>query len=315
MPVEFSTPVGRVVWGHPAHAKQRMDDNNQPVIRANGEKAMQWSFGVAFTKADFQQHIWPYLAQEAATAYPNGAPQSFSWKYVDGDGVDSKGLPFNQREGYAGCYILAISTELQAPPIYKFNGTKYDQLPGEAIKTGDYVSVGIDARVNVPTDPKKKSGLYINPKAVELVGYGTPIVSQGQADPNALFGGRQHQLPAGASATPIGGAGAVGMPGMGQQQPQPGMMQPAMGQPVMQPTMAAQPATQPGMMQPQMQPQMQPAMVQPVMQPQPGMMPPPAHDFVQPGMQQPAMGQPMMQPQMQPGMPAAGGMPGFPPPR
>lgn len=285
MPVEFSTPVGRIVWGHPSNARQRTDDNNLPVVRANGEKAMQWSFGVAFTKAEFQAAIWPYLAQEAATAFPNGTPPSFSWKMTDGDTIDSKGVPFSNREGYAGCIILAISTELQAPPIFKWNGQKYDQLPGEAIKTGDYVSVGIDCRVNVAPDAKKKSGLYINPKAVELVGYGTQIVSQGQADPQALFGGRQHALPPGASATPIGGAQQVGMPGMGMPQ-QPGMMP------------APAPVAAPVYPQPQMapQPQMMPApapMAAPGY-PQPGMMPapapqpqmapgypPPAHDFVQ----------------------------------
>jgi hypothetical protein len=167
----------------------------------------------------------------------------------------------------------------------------------EGIKTGDYVSVGIDCRVNVAADAKKKSGLYINPKAVELVGYGTQIVSQGQADPNALFGGRQHTLPPGASATPIGGGGAVGMPGMGQPAPmqQPGMMPaPApMQQPgYPQPQMAPQPMQQPQMApQPVQQPQMGP---QPMQQPQ--MMPAPAHDFVQgaPG------GMPMQMPGMMP---------------
>lgn len=293
MPSEFTTPVGRIVWGHPGNARQKTDDNNNPVVRQNGEKAMQWSFGVAFDKATFQSQIWPYLHAEAATAFPNGTPPSFSWKMTDGDTVDSKGVPFNQREGYAGCIVLAISTELQAPPIFKFNGTKYDQVPNEAIKCGDYVSVGLDVRVNVPNDPKKKAGLFINPKAVELVGYGTQIVSQGQADPMQLFKGQQHQLPAGASATPIGGGGAVGMPGMGQ----PGM--PMGGQPGMMP---AQPQMQPA------QPQGMPMGGQPMMQPaqpqgmtpmmQPGQMPAPAHDFVQ--------GAPQ-------GMP--GQMPGFMPPR
>jgi hypothetical protein len=154
--------------------------------------------------------------------------------------------------------------------------------------------------VNVAPDAKKKSGLYINPKAVELVGYGTQIVSQGQADPQALFGGRQHTLPPGASATPIGGAQQVGMPGMGMPQ-QPGMMP------------APTPMAAPGYPQPQMAPQPQmmpaPAPVAAPGYPQPGMMPapapqpqmapgypPPAHDFVQGA---PA-GMPMQMPGMMP---------------
>ena len=229
MAIEITTPVGRIVWGHPTKQKPKLDNKRQPVIGADGQPRQVRSFGVAFDKATFQNVIWPALAAEAATAYPQGVPPAFSWKYVDGDGVDREGKAFNQREGYAGCYVLAVSTELpNPPPIFKLNGGAYQQMPAEAIKCGDFVAVGLNIKVNVPTDRTQTPGLYINPLAIEFVGYGTEIISQGSADPMALFKGAQHQLPPGASATPVGApAGAPGMPGMGMQQPAPGYPAPA----------------------------------------------------------------------------------------
>ena len=213
MPTEITTPPGRIVWGHPSKAKPRTKQNSrEPLLDATGQQRQSWSFGVAFDKVTFQNHIWPALAAEAATAFPQGTPPTFSWKYVDGDTIDREGKPYNQREGYAGCYVLAISTELMAPPIFKFNGTGYDQLPGESIKTGDFVVVGLNLKVNVPTDRTQTPGLYVNPTIVEFVGYGPEIFSQNAVDPMAALGGRTHALPPGASATPLAATGAPGHP-------------------------------------------------------------------------------------------------------
>jgi len=258
--VEFTTPVGRIVWGHPTKSKgkTRKDPVSQqfvPVIK-DGVQVQQWTFGVAFTKADFQTHIWPYLAQEAQSVYQGAqVPPKFAWKYKDGDSVDDDGKPYADREGYAGCFVLTVSTELMQPALYKFNGTSYDQLPGDAVKTGDYVVLGLNAKANIPADRTMTPGLYINPTVVEFVGFGTEIVSVGAVNPMTALGGRVHQLPPGASATPIGGGSAagIGMPGMAPT-PQPGQMAaPApMGAPA---PMAApggmpQPGQMPGMAQP-----------------------------------------------------------------
>lgn len=264
MAIEISTPVGRLVWGDPTKPKTKTDPKTRaPILDANGQPRQQWTFGVAFDKATFQQSIWPAMAQEAATAFPNGVPPAFSWKYVDGDGVDREGKPYSEREGYAGCYVLAISTELMAPPVFKLVNGAYQQLPPGAMKCGDYVALGLNLKVNVPTDRTQTPGLYVNPLAIEFVGYGTEIVGTGSADPMALFKGAQHQLPPGASATPIGNANAPGMPGMGMQQP---------GQPPMSAPMGQQPMGQPGY--PQQQPMQAPGQM-PMGQPgqMPGMMP------------------------------------------
>jgi hypothetical protein len=320
--IDFITPAGRLVWGHPAKSqiKKHQDGamKGQPVIR-DGKQVEVWSFGVAFNKAEFQRDIWPIMSQEAATGYPAGIPPRFAWKYQDGDGIDSKGQPFNQREGYAGCYVLTFSSELMATPIFKLENGAYRQLDPKEIKTGDYVSVGGNVKVNVAVGTNTPS-LYVNPRAVELVGYGTEIVGQGAADPNALFGGRVHQLPPGASAVPVMSPGGVGMPGTAPMQPamtapggMPGApvapMQPAFTPPAPVAPMAPPPPpagpqrpTDPNHIhQPGTPGEMwwingawAPALVAPL--------PPPAHDFVQG-----ATGMP--------GAPMQPAMPGMMPPR
>jgi hypothetical protein len=237
----------------------------------DGQPVQQWAFGVAFPKNEFAP-IWAAMSQEAATGYPQGTPPKFAWKYQDGDGIDSNGQPFNKREGYAGCFILTITTEAFAPPIYKFQNGAYVQLNADQIKTGDYVAVALNIKVNVPTDRTHTPGLYINPEAIDHVGYGQEI--HNGPDPMALFGGQQRQLPPGASATPIASNGGVAMPGTG---------------PTMQPGPSTMPMQQPGQMpgQPQMQyqqpgPQTMPGAPQPGPQTMPG--------APQPGYQQPAPG-------------------------
>lgn len=320
MPIEILTPVGRIVWGNPAKPYpkkiQEGPDKGKPVLK-DGQPVMQWAFGVAFPKAEFQQVIWPAMAAEAATGFPQGTPPKFAWKYQDGDGVDSNGQPFNKREGYAGHYILTISTEAFAPPIYKFTNGQYVQIDPAGIKCGDYIVVKLTIKLNIPADRTRVPSLFINPQGIELVGYGTEIVSG--PDPMTMFGGQQRQLPPGASATPIASQHGVAMPGgpaqmqpgaqMPGYQPQPGgpissgpSQMPGQMAPIIQP--AYQQPQQPGQMpmqpQPYVQPQMQPGQQMPQYQP--------AHDFVanagyqQPGMvQQPGQMQPVYQQPQQPG--------------
>ena len=330
MPTEIETAVGRIVWGSATKTRGKTRKNPatnalEPVMK-DGVQVQVLSFGLAIPKDQFAATIWPALSYEANLLYQGGqVPPKFAWKYQDGDGVDDQGKPYSAREGYAGCFVLAISSELpNLPPIFRFNNGKYDQLPAEAVKTGDYVTVGLNIKGNIPVDRTQTPGLYINPLAINFVGYGTEIVSGGSVDPNALFKGQQHQLPPGASATPIGGNAGVGMPGMGvgyqgmtppvqaapmqQQQYAPPVAQPAYAPPIAQPAYAPAPVAQPGGM---------PGMAPPPMQQAPMMgMPAPAPDFVHnagmPPMQQPMMGHPQQQ-QYAPPVGQPGGMPGMMP--
>lgn len=262
---------GRIVFGNPAKPRIKKDVRTKQPVLKDGQQVQQYVFGVAIDKNTFAQQVWPFLYNEARAAFPNGIPQNFSYKYKDGDGVDSKGQPFSTREGYAGHCVLTISTEGFAPNLYKQENGQWVQMPGEQIKCGDYVAVNVTIKYNGAVSPNTP-GLYVNPNGVLFLGYGQEIVSAGQ-DPDELFGhGFQAQQFAGMSAQPLMGnaplpAGmAAPAAAPAQQYGQPAMpAQPAMhGQPPMQPSYNAAPAAAPAQL------------------------PPPAHDFVQS-----ATGQPM----------------------
>lgn len=211
MTVEFVTSVGRIVWGNPARATTKKDQKtNQPIMR-DGQPVQQWVFGVAFPKAEFQQYVLPYLQQAVGAVFPHGVPPQFSWKIKDGDGVDRKGKPYREREGYAGHYVLTVSTEAFAPPIYKNEGGRYRQMNENEIKTGDYCVVKLNVKANAPTNPQHTPGLYINPVGIEHVGYGQEIIAS-SADPDEMFGGRTYALPPGASAVPQAPVSTVAAP-------------------------------------------------------------------------------------------------------
>lgn len=194
---------GRIVWGHPSKGRPKKDmRTKQPIIK-DGQPVQQYVFGLAIEKNTFNQQVLPYLQQEVRTAFPNGVPSNFSWKYKDGDGVDSKGQPFNAREGYAGHAVMTISTEGFAPQVFKSENGAYVQILPEQVKCGDYVAVNVTIKYNGAVSPNTP-GLYVNPNAVVHIGYGTEIVSSGQ-DPDELFAGMQVVLPPGASATPVMG--------------------------------------------------------------------------------------------------------------
>ena len=282
--------LGRVVWGNPLKATQRKDPATNQIVLKDGQPVIQHVFGLAVPKADFLATVWPAMQAEAAKGFPSGVPQNFAWKIDDGDDATPRqgGKAFAEREGYPGHYVITVASNTGFPPaLYRFNGTNYDQLSEDDLKTGDWVNAALNLVVNVPTQRTHTPSLYVNPQALEFVGYGTAIVSGG-VNPMAAFGGQQRALPPGASATPVSGAPGAGvqMPGTAPQQPQ---------QPQQQPAAPGYPAP---------------------VQPTPGQMPPPHQQFVQPGapaapQYQPAPGQPQ-----QPGYPAPGGMPpGMPGPR
>lgn len=325
---EFTTPVGRVVWGHPLKPQGKTNQQNQPVLNESGVQVTQWTFGLAIPRADFEAQVWPMMAAEAAKGYPQGFPPQFSWKYKDGDtAIDRQGKPYNQREGYAGHIVLTIATELQAPNVFKWEGSGYRQMQPDEIKTGDYVRVGLNMKVNIPKNTTHTPGIYVNPMAVEFVGYGPLIQTGFQADPNAMFGGGPVALPAGASATPVGGPAPVAMPGMGGAPTQAPQYAPPTPQQYAPPPPGNGYAPAGGGMSAPMMPNAGTAApapnVQPMQQqyapPQPGQMPPPAHDFVQnAGMAPAPQGMPQQPQQYAPqpqGMPGAAPFPGAMPPR
>lgn len=266
----FNMPVGRVVSGNPTMWEDAVDyHTKQKKLNADGTPRKENRVSIAYPKQEFLDKVWPYILQEVAKIYPqyaNTHPDQcemsrFAWKIINGDSTacpQGSQVPYNTREGYPGCYIVKISTCAFLPSTFKFENGAYRKVEANEVKCGDYVV----ANLTITAHNEKDGGLYWNPNGYELVGYGTEIKGSGGADPMAMFGGTAHQLPAGASLTPISSAPATAqMPTAAQPAPAPSAMPAQM--PMAQPAPAAMPAQMP---------------MAPMAQPAP--MPAPAYDFV-----------------------------------
>lgn len=206
-----TTPLGRIVWGHPIIPQHRTDEHNKKLFNDDGSPQMEVSYGLAIPKAEFQAHVWPLMAAEAAKGYPNGAPAKFSWKWTDGDAIDPRGKPYSDRAGYAGCFVLAISTRFEAPPVMIFRDGAYYQT--DQIKCGDYGTANLEFIVNVPKNTTHTPSLYVNPKLFLLCYEGDEIKGSGPAaDPTQVFGAAPVIPAAPVGARPVGAAPA-GQPG------------------------------------------------------------------------------------------------------
>lgn len=212
--VALTTGIVRIVQGHPARAKQKTDNNNQPVFK-DGKPVMQWFFSVAVPKAEWQP-ISNAMGQAAADIPGNNNPK-FAWKFKDGDvAVDSNGKPYRDKPGMAGCMILMISTEFQPPTIFRRNSNgAFDVMNPDDLKCGYFVRVGLKIDGHPAATMAQTPGLYINPQGVEFIAYGEEIF-QGP-DAMQMFGDAPPPaaLPPGASAMPVVGANAPLPPGVG----------------------------------------------------------------------------------------------------
>ncbi len=231
------TPGGRLVMGS---LTERQDKDQQGAPIPAEDQA--YFFAVAVPKSS--PEVGPLvnqLWQMAATDYANmplvmaqinmglAAPQ-FSWKIEDGDApqVDPKtGLARSTPEYIKGCIIFKFRTKFE---IGACDVTGKD-IARTAIKRGDYIDVMFNSQINGKVD--HTAGIYLNPVAIRLLGYGEAIQSGVQA--SQAFAGRGavamgSQMPTAAGAAMPGaqmpGAqmpGAVGMP-TGNAPVQPGMV-------------------------------------------------------------------------------------------
>lgn len=221
----FKLPAGRIVGGDPNKFEQAIDYyTKQPKTDKNGQPVKEHRIDLAIPKAEFMQNVWPYIVQEVAKVYPqyaNANPEQlemtrFAWKIINGDSPacpQGSNVPYNTRDGYKGCYVIKIRTSAFCPSTYKFENGAYRKVEANEVKTGDYVV----ASVNLTVHTEKDGGIYWNPNAYELVGYGQAIKGSINADPMKLFGGQASAVPAGASATPISSAPATAQMPMPQQ--------------------------------------------------------------------------------------------------
>jgi len=303
----------------------------QPKLNQQGETMTEYGFGLAVPKSVLNQcapgqpgEIWMAIHEEAYTMFPSRQiPPSFAMKYKDGDSaVDEQGVPYSQRKGYAGHLVFACTTNLPIKFFRFENGQNI--LINEGIKCGDYVNVQLSIKAH-PAIGSGKAGLYMNPNAVQFLGYGEAIVNTPSGD--QIFGAQAPPMPQGASPTPIApqgmliptGAPPMVMPQQGYgQQPAPAGQWNAQAAPPVQQQQAPQPhyGVLPQAHQPQFQ---QPAaMPAPQFQQPPGMPPQVApQGYGMPAPQQPpqfqqAVGMPAPAPQQAQYQPP-NGMPAMPP--
>lgn len=207
----FTTPVGRIVWGNLYTARPKTDNvTKQPKMGKDGQPLNEWAFGLAIPKgpeAHWNQTAWGAKIWAAGQgSFPAGQYQqpTFAWKVTDGDSqIPNK----NQKrpcdaEGYPGHWVLSLSTMASPPNIYRLNAQGKPELWAQegAINPGDYVEVFVEFKGNAPA---QSPGVYANPSMVCFRGHGARIYSGPDVSVAAFGGGA---LPAGASATPVGGA-------------------------------------------------------------------------------------------------------------
>jgi hypothetical protein len=283
--------TGRIVWtcGRTVFdGKLNVDDRTKlPKLNAKGEQTQQYGFGLAVAKTELApgksgEPLWNAIHEQAFVIYPSRQmPPAFAWKYKDGDGVDHNGAPFNTREGYGGHLIFACTTGIPIKFFRFENGNNI--LTNEGIKCGDYVNVQINVVAHAAVG-QGKPGVYLNPNAVQFLGYGKEIINTPSGD--QLFGVQAPPLPPGASATPLA--------------PQPGMLVPqapvGYAAPPQQPTGFPAPSAPQQFQAPQGYPGPGPSA-------SPGSPPPPSnYGVIPPALQPPTQGY------AQPGVPA-----GYPP--
>jgi hypothetical protein len=204
---------GRIVWvsGDLFKGKLQTDmHTNAPRLNKAGEQMRQYGFGLAVPKSVLGQtgkgepgEIWAAIHEEAFTLFPSRQlPPAFAMKYKDGDGIDDKGAPFSSREGYAGHLVFACTTSLPIKFFKWENGQNI--LINEGIKCGDYVNVQLSIKAH-PAAGQAKAGLYLNPNAVQFLGFGKEIINTPSGD--QIFG--IQAPPQMGSATPIAPPGML----------------------------------------------------------------------------------------------------------
>lgn len=240
--ITFTSPAGRMVGGD-VYKGNTTDAQGNPLVYKSGANIGQpktnfyiglavaknhqyminQQTGLELTPAEIQGGIqgipmvynsweetpWGQLIMQVAlTGVPNAFDpatgqvfqgRSFAFKVTDGDSQtpnQNNKHPCDQ-EGYQGNWILNFSNGF-APKVCNKDGSAYITEEG-AVKRGYYIQVLCNIGANNDT---RNPGVYLNHDLVALAGYGEEIHSGVDAS-QAGFGGGA--LPAGASATPLGG--------------------------------------------------------------------------------------------------------------
>lgn len=219
MKTDFLTPVGRLVQGDPFEA-QTKNMQGQPLVTMSGQPTQRYFIAVAFRKDDANfGAFYAKLVEVARGSFPNlfnaqgqCSHPRFSWKLMDGDGVDENGKSNATKEGFAGHWVVKFSSSFPPRCFHAGHYQPHEQIQDRnAIQRGYFVRVAGTIEGN---DNAQKPGLYVNLSMVELAGVG-PVITSGP-DAAAVFGGAAPALPQGAQPLPMNAgmpAAAPAMPG------------------------------------------------------------------------------------------------------
>ena len=192
--VDFLTPVGRLVQGD-CFEPQTKDQNGVPLTIKTGANAGQptqkYFIAVAFKKTDAAFLALKAQFEQVARAafpalFPNGVcvNPNFSWKIVDGDGLDQNGKPNSSKDGFAGHWIVRFSSSYPPKCFAAGHYQPHEQLTDpKSIPRGHYVRVAGNVSDNIPSN---KPGLYVNLNMIEWASIGDVIVSG--PDASQVFG-------------------------------------------------------------------------------------------------------------------------------
>ena len=221
------TPVGRLVWGHPGIARDKVNEKT-------GETTKEFAGGLAIPKAGEQhwnQTPWGQLIWNAGQAGYGAQAQSptFSWKITDGDSTipNKNGNAPADQEGYKGHWIVAFSSRI-APRLVNANGSA--TIAPEAMKTGDWVQIygSVADNRNSAGQPAQSPGVYLNLEIVALTRPGEEIQARVAVDPRQVGFGNA-SIPAAALAAPAPAGGGLLPPAPAAAAPAPVAVAPAVG--------------------------------------------------------------------------------------
>lgn len=226
-PKQFTTPVGRLVQGSLYDKYQKKDDKGNLVLSTKPGEGFNkpidyYFFAVAIPKAG-EQHwastswgavLWAAGHEGDAAA---GQRPTFAWKVTDGDSQvpNARNKKPCEQEGFPGNWVISFKSSYAPKVANAVTGAPAWDAQPNLINLGDFVEVNASTVYNANT---QKPGVYINPSAVCLRGYG-PRISVGPDLASAGFGAAP--LPGGASLTPLAGAPMPPVPGAAMAPPPP----------------------------------------------------------------------------------------------
>ena len=216
MSEEITTPIGRLVGGHPM-VRRAVMKKGVAVMQADGvTPATDVYIGFAIPKnpgVDWKQEPWGQQIVIAANAGWTGGQSNFpdfSWKVTDGDSAvpNKKNIAPNSREGYPGHWVLHLSTQFAVTCHHVGKYENIEQIQDEKeIKPGDYLRVLLYAKSN---DPSESPGVYLNPARFQLNRPGELIVLDSTKSAADAFGGHSAGHPGGPNTTAAPSPGADG---------------------------------------------------------------------------------------------------------